>query len=369
MSPPEAPIETGSTPAMISRLLIPAILAACVGSTTLAQSSLDRAIVGATAPLSEAQKTALSGFIAKHVDAIKDGNDAAATDDARWALVTLARDPAATPTFRKALALSIAGDLAATVKGSDLRRAINAMQVLRFTRTPEGLDLVVERTVPSAETEPGKRIAAASLVADAFEDLDANNAYYETVSRRLKDAATAESDVLALQQKLGAIAAAARRKELPPENARAVRKNLIDAIASVSKAIRGSASADPRMQALQRVLVGVRNDLLEMSQAERAAVSKTLAPALSDLVSAASAQWASAHESAVMSASYGSVMNSCEVLLRLIDRSERASAYTGSKPEGDQRILTPTWDAKDKAKFDAEAKRWADIVGAAPYRG
>jgi len=63
------------------------------------------------------------------------------------------------------------------------------------------------------------------------------------------------------------------------------------------------------------------------------------------------------------------VMNSCEVLLRLIDRSERASAYTGSKPEGDQRILTPTWDAKDKAKFDAEAKRWADIVGAAPYRG
>ena len=35
---------------MISRLLIPAILAACVGSTTLGQSTLDRAIVGATAP-------------------------------------------------------------------------------------------------------------------------------------------------------------------------------------------------------------------------------------------------------------------------------------------------------------------------------
>jgi len=131
---------------MISRLLIPAILAACVGSTTLAQSTLDRAIVGATAPLSEAQKTALEGFIAKHVDAIKDGNDAAATDESRWALVTLARDPAATPTFRKALALAIAGDLAATVKGSDLRRAINAMQVLRFTRTQEGLDAIIDRT-------------------------------------------------------------------------------------------------------------------------------------------------------------------------------------------------------------------------------
>ena len=352
---------------MLSRSLLTALLAACVSTTAFAQTALDRAILGTTQPLTDAQKTALDGFLSKYADAIKDGNDATAVEEARAALVTPSRDPAATPTFRKAFALALIADLGGTVKGRDLRRAINAMQVLRFTRTQEGLDAIIDRTVPSAESEPGKRIAAASLAADAFEDLDAGNTYYETAARRLKDAALAETDTIALQQKLAAIAAASHRKDLPADNARAVRKNLVDAIAALSKSIRGSAKADARMQALQRALVGVRNDLLEMPQAERTAVSKALAPALADLVAAGSAQWASAHEAPAMAQSYGSVMNSCEVLLRLIDRSERASAYAGTKPEGDAR-LTPAWEAKDKAKFDAESKKWSDIVAAAPYR-
>lgn len=353
---------------MTLRPLLTAILAACVSTTAFGQSSLDRAIIGATAPLSEAQKSALDGFMAKHVDAIKDGLNAADIEEARTALIAVARDPAASATFRKAMVQELIAELGATVKGRDPRRAINAMQVMRFTRTAEGLDAIIDRTAPANESEAGKRIAAASLAADAFEDLDAANPYYESASRRLKDAAVAEADPIALQQKLAAIAACARRKDLPPENARAARKNLIDAIALISKSVRASAAADARIQSLQRALVGVRNDVLEMSQAERSAIAKTLPAALVDLMAAAGAQWASAHESSAMSASYGSVMNSCEVLLRLIDRSERASAYAGTRPDGDARILTPAWESKDKAKFDAESKKWADIVGAPPYK-
>ncbi len=353
---------------MISRPLFSALLAACVSATAFAQSTLDRAILGATAPLTAAQKSTLDTFLSKRVDAIRDSNDASAVEESRSILVTAARDPAATPIFRKAYALALIAELGPTVKSRDLRRAINAMQVLRFTRTPEGLDLVVERTIPGSETEAGKRIAAASLISDAFEDLDASNGYYETVSRRLKDATAGETDVIALQQKFTAIASAAHRKDLPAESARAVRKNLIDAIALVSKSIRAASAADNRMLALQRVLVGVRNDLLEMPQTERAIVSKTLAPALADLVAAASTQWASAHDSPALSASYASVMNSCEVLLRLIDRGERPAAYSGTKADGDQRLLAPAWENKDKPKFEAEAKRWNEIVGAAPYK-
>lgn len=354
---------------MTLRPLLTSILAACVGATALGQSAIDRAILGATAPLTEAQKTSLGGFADKYVDAIKDGNDADKVEEARAALVVPARDPAASPTFRKAYATMLIAELGATVKGRDVRRSINAMQVLRFTRTPEGLDLIIERTAPGSESEAGKRIAAASLVIDAIEDLDASAAYYETAARRLKDAAVAETDPLALQQKLAAMAAASRRKDLPPDNARATRKQLVDCIAAMAKSIRGSSKADPRAASLQRSLIGVRNDLIEMTGAERSAVAKTLAPALADLVAAASAQWASAHENAAISQSYGSLMNSCEVLLRLIDRAERASAYSGTKPESDARILSPAWESKDKAKFDAESKKWLEIVSAAPYRG
>ena len=353
---------------MTLRPLLSALFAACVGATSFAQSSLDRAIVATTAPLTEAQKSAIEGFVAKHVDVIKDGNDSGKFDDARSSLITPARDPAASPTFRKAYATVLLAELGGTVKGRDVRRAINAMQVLRFTRTQEGLDAIIDRTSSGAESEASKRIAAAGIALDAFEDLDAVNPYYETAARRLKESAVAESDPIALQQDLAAIAAAARRKDLPADNARAVRRQLIEGIAALAKSIRGSSKADLRILALQRTLIGVRNDLIEMSGAERSSVSKVLAPALADLVAAAGAQWAAAHEQAALAQSYGSLMNSCEVLLRLIDRSERASAYAGSKPEGDGRVLTPAWESKDKSKFDAESKRWADIVGAAPYR-
>ena len=353
---------------------ITTVLAAClgltmaIGSTALAQSSLDRAVLGTTTPLTEAQKAAVEAYISKSVDAIKDGPNAAAIEEARAALISAARDPASSPTFRKAYAVALIAELGPVVKGGDLRRSINAMQVLRFTRTTEGVDMIVERALPASETDAGKRIAAAGLVADAFEDLDSNNTYFETVARRLKDGVAAETDVLALQQKLVAITAAAHRKDLPAENARAVRKSMVEAIALVSKSIRQSTTPDARIQALQRALVTVRNDLLAMSQAERSAMAKQLALALADLVAGASAQWGPAHQDPMTSASYASVMNNCEVLLRLIDRGERPQAYAGSKPEGDQRVLGPCWESNDKAKFDAESKRWADVLGAAPYK-
>jgi hypothetical protein len=205
-------------------------------------------------------------------------------------------------------------------------------------------------------------------VADTFEDLDAANAYFDPVARRLRDAAVAETDWLALQQKLAAMGAAARRKDLPSDNARNVRRAQAEAIASIAKAIKSSAGADGRMQAIQRTLVGLRNDLLLMQTADRSAIAKVLAPALSDLIGCAEVHWESAHANPTLSASYGSVLNSCEVLLRLIDRGERPQAYAGTKPDGDSRVLTPAWEAKDKAKFEAEAKRWAGIVAAAPYR-
>jgi hypothetical protein len=31
-------------------------------------------------------------------------------------------------------------------------------------------------------------------------------------------------------------------------------------------------------------------------------------------------------------------------------------------------MLQPAWDENDRAKFDAEAKKWVGIVSAAPYR-
>jgi hypothetical protein len=138
------------------RFLTTALLAACVGATAFGQA-LDRAIVASTAPLTEAQKTALGTFLAKHIEAVKSGTDAAATDESRMAVVAMLRDPAATTQFRRAVATAFVADLGPVVKGSDSRRAIVAMQLLRFTRAQEALDVVLERTSPAAERRPVHR--------------------------------------------------------------------------------------------------------------------------------------------------------------------------------------------------------------------
>ena len=354
---------------MTLRALLAASLAIAVAGMASGQSTLDRSIVSASGAPNDAQKSAISAFASRHAEALESSSsDAEDFAAARLALVAPSRDPAATPAFRKAYAGILVAELGPVVRGSDLQRAIHAMQVLRFTRTAEGLDPIIERTSPAAEPAAGKRIAAASLVADAFEDLDASNVYYESAARRLRDAVGDERDWIALQQKLGAIASAARRKELAAENARNVRRALAEALANVARSAKSASPSDPRMQAIQRVLIGLRNDLLVVPQADRAAIAKTLMPALADAVAAGAAHWDAAHADPVLNASYASTMNSCEVLMRLVDRELRPQAYAGTKPDSDSRVLAAAWEAGDRARFEAEFKRWTEVVGAAPYR-
>jgi len=349
----------------VGALLAGLVLGLSVASGAWAQSSgIDRAIITAGTALNDAQKSALGAFVSKQAEEIRDSQDARAVEEARIALVTPARDPAATATFRRAYSIALAAELAPIAKGSDLRRALNAMQALRFGRTSESIDVLLDCANPAGESNAAKRIAAAGLVSDAFEDLDANNAYFESAARRLRDAMQGESDWIAIQQKLAGIASAARRKELPTDNARNIRKTQAEALAALAKSINAGSTADARMQSAQRSLVTLRNDLLVMPAADRAAVAKVLAPALADFIRAGVAHWDAARGDATLSASYGSVFNSCEVLLRIIDREERPQAYSGSRPDADARILLPAWESSDKAKFEAEAARWAGIVAA-----
>jgi hypothetical protein len=356
---------------MMPRTLLTSLLAAFLTVTAFGQSSggsLDSAIVGAKSSLNDAQKSAVAAFSAPYIETLKTSKDQKQLDDARAALVKPARDPGATPAFRKDYAAVLAGGLSPVIEGADLRQAILAMQVMRFTRCEKALEILCARADPAAETDAGKRLAAGTLIIDLFDDYEGANSSYDSYARKLGSAAAAETDWMALQQKLNALGAAARRKDLPADNVRNVRRAQAEAIARIAAASKASSSADPRMMSLQRVLVGIRNDLLTMSQADRTSLAKVLAPALADVLAASQAQWDAGHASKTVGPAYASTVNNCEVMLRLIDRAERPSAYSGSKPEADARVLATSWDAKDRAKFDAEVKRWAGIVAAAPYR-
>jgi len=357
---------------MISRTLLTSLLAASLTVTAFGQSSgggLDASVTGATGTLTEAQKASVSKYTAGLVDTLKSKDSTAKQlDEARTALVKPARDPGATLAFRSGYAATLKPALEPIVTGTDLQRAIIAMQVLRFTRSATAVEILIDRANPTTEADPGKRIAAGTLLIDIFDDYEGANNTYDSNARKIRDAAAAETDWMALQQKLNALGTAARRKDLPADNARTVRRAQAEAIARIASSVKSGAAADQRMMSLQRVLIAVRNDLLTMPQADRSNLAKVLAPALADTLAATAAHWDSAHASKELGASYASTINSCEVILRLLDRGERPTAYAGTKPEADSRVLATSWDSKDRTKFDAEVKRWAGIVSAAPYK-
>jgi hypothetical protein len=348
--------------------LIPLALAACLAQGAAAQSSLDRSVIGASGALTTTQQTAVADFVARQAGILDSSDDAAEVEEARLALIAPSRDPSSSTAFRKAYAAELLKALGQTVRGGDLRRAINAMQVLRFTRTSEAVDALIDRATPSTERVAAKRIAAGGLVVDAFEDLDTSNAYYEGAARRLRDAAAAETDPYALQQQLSAIGAAARRNGLPADTARNIRRTQAEAIAAAAQAMKGESAADARLLAIYRALVPLRNDLVRTSQADQKEIGKALVPALAAVLSCNAAQWDAAHADATASADGAGLVNICEVLLRLVDRLQRPDAYQGTRPEAESRALAASWESGDKAKFAAEAKRWSDVAAKSPYR-
>jgi peptide-methionine (S)-S-oxide reductase len=71
-------------------------------------ATLERAIVSASGSLSSAQSATLASFIGQHTTALRESTDARKIEEARNALITPSRDPAATIAFRKAYAAALA---------------------------------------------------------------------------------------------------------------------------------------------------------------------------------------------------------------------------------------------------------------------
>ena len=123
---------------MMPRTLLTTLLAAFLTVPALGQSGgsgIDASILSATGALNAAQKTSVSSYAARSVEAIKSGTDQKAIDDARTALVKPSRDPGATPAFRKAYGVILVTELAPIAKGSDLRRAVVASHAQKDQQT------------------------------------------------------------------------------------------------------------------------------------------------------------------------------------------------------------------------------------------
>jgi hypothetical protein len=335
-----------------------------IQSTT---GSLDRSILTATSSLSSAQQSQLQAFVDIWGGTLADSTDQRRLDEARRVLIDPLRDPASTAVFRRAISQLLIDRLEATIAGNDAQRAIHAMQVVRFLRTPESVDVLTSRVSPERESDVGKRLAASSILASALSDAEIGQIQFDGASRAIAAASEREENSLVLLQNLRALAAIQRRPNVPPASAELARITQVRVLRGLIASLAARSEADERMSVVNRALVALRNQWLEIARPDAAKLGPVLAPALGEVLEAAGKHWESARRNESLRQTYAGAIASAETLLRIIDRNARPNEYRG-QPEGEARVLEPAWQKGDRAAFDAELARWKTVLAAAPYR-
>ena len=333
-------------------------------------SSLDRAIVTATSPLDGPKTSALKDFVTRWAKDLSGSDDPGEVTAARNALTEPARDPSATPIFRRNYAQAVLAELKPVIEGKDLRRAVNALQVVRFLRSPEAVDVIVERISPSAESDPNKRLAAASTLAAAVTDADLSPVQCDGISRDLVAAAKAEKDDQVLVQEIKVLAGISRRAGLPAASTEAALAGQVKVFTGLTDSVAASPKADARMASVARALVMLRNQWLDLPRPLATKIGPSLGRPIGMVLDTADRHWETARSDAETQSAYEIAVATSETLLRLVDRTMRPAAYPAPKPgakDDEARVLASSWTGNMKDAFSAEVKRWMGIIGAAPY--
>jgi hypothetical protein len=344
---------------------------ALVHSLALGQApNLDRAILGASSPLNAAQTASVKEFVSRWMSDLTGSSDPSEVTAARNALTDPARDPSATPVFRRSYSGVVLAELGPVVEGKDLRRAINGLQVARFLRSPESVDLIAGRLAPGTETNAAKRLAAASTLAAAVLDADLSPVQCDAISRTIVAAGRTETDDQVLLQEMKVLNGITRRANLPAASADAAQAAQVTLFTGLVQAVAASPAADPRMASVARALVSLRNQWLELARPQATKLGPALAPAIATVLETADRHWETAKNDPNAGPSYEIAVATGETLLRLIDRTMRPNAYPAPKPgakDDDARVLATSWTNGAKDAFSSEVSRWSGITKAAPY--
>jgi hypothetical protein len=369
----QTPSRIGFTRRLAWRQFAVAAAVAWVHSIALGQApTLDRSILTASSPLSEAQSTTLKDFVSRWASDLSSASDPREVTAARNALTEPARDPSATPVFRRAFSGAVLAQITPIVEGKDLRRAINGLQVARFLRSPESVELIAGRLSPTAEANPAKRLAAASTLAAAVLDADLSPVQCDGITRNLLAAARAESDDQILLQEMKVLNGITRRSNLPPASAEAALVAQVTIFGGLVQGVLASPNADARMASVARALISLRNQWLELSRPQASKLGPVLGSSIGKVLEIADRHWESARNDPSVQSAYEISVATGETLLRLIDRTMRPNAYSPPKPgakDDEARALASAWTGGDKDGFSKEVRRWNGIVKAAPYSG
>lgn len=368
-------------------LLLGAVLVSLLAdSTALARApqpqsmgKLPERIVTANEGLTAADLEALAKFVDELVNIVETSRTPGALEDARRDLVEPFRSGLAKAGFRNAYSNAAVKRLKPVIEGSDVQRAIVAMQVAAFIGTKDSLSLIVSR-LDASERDVAKRQNAASTIGHAMEMIAGSNAPpqesgarlndvdIDTFTRTITSAAEKEPEVSVVLQELRALSIIAGRPGIGAKSAALARERHVQVVEAVLARVEASKTPDVRIQIVTAAVADFQRQWTR-NTASHSTVGPVIAPLLAKVLKTSGAQWDAAHGSgsavgddAVMR-DYADAVAGAEVLLRVIDSRLRS----GAAPVTAEGEIKKAWDSNDRAAFDAAVAKWIKIVGEKPY--
>jgi hypothetical protein len=336
-----------------------------------APNALSRSIVSAQGSLSAAEQKDLEAFLNAWITQLAEGDGQRDLDDARRILTDPLRDLTATPAFFSFYEKAALPKLTPIIEGKDLRRAIHAMQVVRFMRTADAVALLASRVAQDREPLAEKRLVAAGLLAEALGDASLTQPQFDSTIRLIEAAATIEPNEIVIIRHVDALGGIAQRQAVgnsiaaaPASSAALARSSQVAILRNVAGKLSKSTNPTETVNALKEIVLRLRNEWLNsgLKGAGLKTFGGTLAPALVDVLAALQTQWDAGHNDKALDEAAQSLIGFIEPLLGLADSAARNNAGSTGK------AFSAAWTSGDAAAFGKEVATWKTTVSQAPYR-
>jgi uncharacterized protein (DUF2267 family) len=288
-----------------------------------AQSSgLPVEIVAAQKALTADQRKTVAQFVEKQAQAFADA-DAAGVIQVRNDFIAILKKPTTAIAFRREYGLEFIKSFKKFAEGDDALRATNAFIMARFLATAESVDFLQDNLDPDGQKNIAIRISAAAQMPKAVAEAPLSGPQFDAIAKRLATACRRESDWIVAAHEVDAVVQILREDGLPTAQADSIAATLAGAINDLASRV--TDGSQPQMvNALQRALLAVRNQLSGIASSARTKLLASIAPSLDTLSKLKGAPPKGIAE-AQLESTFQAVVNTAGLLQKV-----RASGGTGA---------------------------------------
>jgi hypothetical protein len=258
-----------------------ALSALLCGVSAGAQTPPGPEVLEAQPTLSDAQR----GQVEAYMDAMAErfaSSEPGAMAAVRKDLDGLMKNLNAKPPFKRELGLAFVKSFSEHAAGTDGLRTMNVFIMARTVATADTVDFLIDNVDPNKQASVTMRIAAAAQLTKAIEGATLSPPQLDALAKRLAPIAARETDWVVVTHEVEAMAAMLRRQGLSGPQAEAIAASLATTVNDV--ATRVMSGKEPELvNALQRSLLVVRNQLTGVPGSARTKLLTSIAPSLDKL--------------------------------------------------------------------------------------